>query len=295
LLIVETALSRALRRVAGVSSESEEAFLTREDLAMLVRRRQPDGFISSATETANAIMPGERQMISRILRFTHMEARQAMVPLVRVEAVPEEMTVAGVVEVVRREGYTRIPIFHSRIFNIVGVVHAFDLLEAPDRSHPVSEIARPVSYFPESTPLDEILVALQRTRESLAVVVDEYGGAAGILTMEDLLEEVVGDIADEHDVDEEVARIINQRTLAVSAHASVAELNERFGLRLPESDDYATVGGLVVQRLGHIPKPGEQLKADDVTISVARSDARAVREVTLHLERPLRLEQPRRR
>jgi putative hemolysin len=295
LLIAETALSRMLRRIAGVSPDSEEAFLTREDLAMLVQRREPEGIIASATDTANEIMPGERQMISRILRFTHMEARQAMVPLVRVEAVPEETTVAGVVEVVRREGYTRIPVFQKRVFNIVGVVHAFDLLEAPDRGRPVSEIARPVSYFPESTPLDEILVALQRTRESLAVVVDEYGGAAGILTMEDLLEEVVGDIADEHDVDEDVARVVNQRTLAVSAHAGVVELNERFGLRLPESGEYATIGGLVVERLGHIPKPGEQLKADDVTISVARSDARAVREVMLHLGRPLRVEPQRRR
>ncbi|HTT75122.1 MAG TPA: hemolysin family protein [Candidatus Binataceae bacterium] len=294
LLIAETALSRTLRRLAGVSPESEDAFLTREDLALLVRRRDPEG--SSATTTSDGeIMPAERQMIWRILRFTHTEARQAMVPLVRVEAVPEETTVAGVIEVVRREGYTRIPVFHKRVFDIVGIVHAFDLLEAPDRSRPVSEIVRPVSYFPESTPIDEILVALQRTRESLAVVVDEYGGAAGILTMEDLLEEVVGDIADEHDVDEEVVRVVNPRTLAVSAHAGIAELNERFGLQLPESPEYATIAGLVVERLGHIPKPGEQLKAGDATISVARSDARAVREVTLHLSRPLRPEQSRRR
>jgi magnesium and cobalt exporter, CNNM family len=234
-------------------------------------------------------------MISRIFRFTHTEARHAMVPLIMVEAVPEETTVAGVIDVVRREGYTRIPVFQGRIFNIVGVVHAFDLLEAPDRSRPVSEIVRPVSYFPEPTPLDEILVALQRTRESLAVVVDEYGGASGILTMEDLLEEVVGDIADEHDVDEEVVRVVNSRTLAVSAHAGVAEINERFGLKLPESPEYATVAGLVVERLGHIPKQGEQLKAGNVTISVTRSDARAIREVMLHLDRPLRPEQARRR
>lgn len=295
LLMAETALSRSLRRLAGVSPESEDAFLTREDLALLVRRRKAEEISAGAAAATDEIMPAERQMISRILRFTHTEARQAMVPLVRVEAVPEETTVAGTIEVVRREGYTRIPVFQKRVFNIVGVVHAFDLLEAPDRTRPVSEIARPVSYFPESTPIDEILVALQRTRESLAVVVDEYGGAAGILTMEDLLEEVVGDIADEHDVDEEVIRVVNPRTLAVSAHAGVAEVNERFGLQLPESPEYATIGGLVVERLGHIPKPGEQLKAGEATISVARSDARAVREVTIHLSRPLRLEHPRRR
>ncbi len=169
-------------------------------------------------------------MISRIFRFTRAEARKAMVPLVRVEAVPEETTLAGVIELVRREGFTRIPVFQERIFNIVGVVHAFDLLEAPDLSRAVAEVMRSVSYFSEATPLDEILVALQRTRETLAVVVDEYGGASGIISMEDLLEEVVGDIEDEHDVREEHARVVGPQTLVVSAQAAVAELNERFGL-----------------------------------------------------------------
>lgn len=286
LLAAETALSRWLRKIAGVSPEEESVFLSREDLAMLVRRR-PDEAAPAAASSADAILPAEQQMISRIFRFTRAEARKAMVPLVRVEAVPEETTLAGVIELVRREGFTRIPVFDQRIFNIVGVVHAFDLLEAPDLSRMVGEVMRPVSYFSEATPLDEILVALQRTRETLAVVVDEYGGASGIISMEDLLEEVVGDIEDEHDVREEHARIVGPKTLVVSAHASVAELNERFGLRLPEGAEYATIGGLVVERLGHIPKTGEQLKSGDMIITVSRSDARAVREVVITLDHPL--------
>lgn len=294
LLAAETALSRGLRGIAGVSPEEESVFLSREDLAMLVRRR-PDEAGPAATPGADAILPAEQQMISRIFRFTRAEARKAMVPLVRVEAVPEETTLAGVIEVVRREGFTRIPVFHQHIFDIVGVVHAFDLLEAPDLSRAVAEVMRPVSYFSEATPLDEILVALQRTRETLAVVVDEYGGAAGIITMEDLLEEVVGDIEDEHDVREELARLVGPQTLVVSAQAGVAELNERFGLRLPERAEYATIGGLVVERLGHIPKPGEQLKSGDVTITVTRSDARAVREVVITLDHPLPTSDSRRR
>jgi putative hemolysin len=294
LLAAETALSRWLRALAGVSHEEESVFLSREDLAMLVRRR-PDEAALPAVPGTDAILPAEQQMISRIFRFTRAEARKAMVPLVRVEAVPEETTLAGVIEVVRREGFTRIPVFQQRIFNIVGVVHAFDLLEAPDLSRAVAEVMRPVSYFSEATPLDEILVALQRTRETLAVVVDEYGGAAGIITMEDLLEEVVGDIEDEHDVLEEHARFVGPRTLVVLALASVAELNDRFGLKLPERGEYATIGGLVVERLGHIPKPGEQLKSGDLTITVARSDARAVREVVIHFDRQPPSSDPRRR
>ncbi len=293
LLFVETLLSRALRFVAGVPSEAESVFLEREDLVRLLHRRESD--TAHAAPPQDAILPSERQMISRIFRFSRAEARKAMVPLVRVDAIPQDTTLAAAVETVRRVGFSRLPVFSNRITDIVGVVHVFDLLEAPDLSHPVSEMMRPVSYFPESMPLDEVMVALQRTGENLAVIVDEYGGAAGIITMEDLLEEVVGEIEDEHDREEDVARVADPRTMIVMARAPIAELNERFGLRLPEGDEYATIGGLVLERLGHIPKPGEQLSAGGIAITVTRSDQRAVREVMLKLERPLRADLLKRR
>ncbi|HLX05517.1 MAG TPA: transporter associated domain-containing protein, partial [Candidatus Binatus sp.] len=220
---------------------------------------------------------------------------KAMVPLVGVDAIPEETSLAAAIETVRREGFSRIPVFRRRITDIVGVVHVFDLLQAPDLSRPVSDIMRPVSYFPESMPLDEALVAMQRTGENLAVVVDEYGGSAGILTLEDLIEEIVGDIEDEHDLGEELAKVINPRALSVVGRAPITEMNERFGLKLPEADEYATIGGLVVERLGHIPKPGEKLIEDELTITVTRSDARAVRELMLTLARPIRPELLKRR
>jgi putative hemolysin len=291
-LAAETWLSRAMRRVVGVAPGTESVFLSREDLARLLHRRAPDSY---PYEQHDAILPSERQMISRIFRFSRADARKAMVPLLRVDAVPNDVTLAAAIETVRRGGYSRLPVFRERITDIVGVIHVFDLLQAPDLSRPVSEVMRPVSYFPESMPLDEVLVALQRTGENLAVIVDEYGGAAGIITVEDLLEEVVGEIDDEHDHAEEIARIVNRVTLTVAARAPIAELNERFALNLPEGDEYATIGGLVLERLGHIPQPGEQLNIPGMTITVTRSDVRAVRELRLALERPLRAELLKRR
>ena len=288
----ETVLSRLLRRLAGVPAEAESVFLTRDDLAYLMRRRPGD---ASEQPHQDAILPAEQLMISRIFRFSQAEARKAMVPLVRVDAIPEETSLAAAIETVRREGFSRIPVFRHRITDIVGIVHVFDLLQAPDLSRPVSDIMRPVSYFPESMPLDEALVAMQRTGENLAVIVDEYGGSAGILTLEDLIEEIVGNIEDEHDLGEELARIVSPRVLSVIGRAPIAELNERFGLKLPEADEYATVGGLVVERLGHIPKPGEKLIEGELTITVTRSDTRAVREVMLTLVHPLRPELLKRR
>jgi putative hemolysin len=291
-LAAATALSRALRKMVGVPPDAASVFLSREDLVRLTQRA---GEVGEALPIADAILPVEQQMIRRIFRFSRAEARKAMVPLVRVEALPDNTTLAAAIETVRREGFTRIPVFRHRITDIVGVVHVFDLLQAPDLARPVSEVMRPVSYFPESMPLDEALVAMQRTGENLAVVVDEYGGAAGILTLEDLIEEVVGEIEDEHDAAEELARVLNRRTVAVLGRAPVAEINERFAIKLPEADEYATIGGLVVERLGHIPKPGEQVSVDGFTLTVTRSDARAVREVLLTLPSQLRPEQLRRR
>jgi CBS domain containing-hemolysin-like protein len=292
LLFVETLLSRALRWLVGVPSEAESVFLEREDLVRLLHRRPAD---LTLAPDKDAILPAESRMISRIFRFSRAEARKAMVPLVQVDAIPHDASLSAAIETVRRVGFSRLPVFSHRITDIVGVVHVFDLLEAPNLSHPVTEVMRPVSYFPESMPLDEVLLALQRTGENLAVIVDEYGGAAGIITMEDLLEEVVGEIEDEHDREEDLARVVNPRTLAVMARAPIAELNERYGLRLPEGDEYASIGGFVLERLGHIPKPGEQLSAGGITITVTRSDQRAVREVILHLERPLRADVLKRR
>jgi putative hemolysin len=291
LLGAETVLSRLLRRLAGVPAEAESVFLSRDDLARLMRRRPSD----ASEPSRDAILPAEQLMISRIFRFSQADARKAMVPLVGVDAVPEETSLAAAIETVRREGFSRIPVFRRRITDIVGVVHVFDLLQAPDLSRPVSDIMRPVSYFPESMPLDEALVAMQRTGENLAVIVDEYGGSAGILTLEDLIEEIVGDIEDEHDLGEELARIVSPRVLSVVGRAPITELNERFGLKLSEADEYATIGGLVVERLGHIPKPGEKLIEGESTITVTRSDARAVRELMVTLAHPLRPELLKRR
>ncbi len=291
LLYVETLMSRFLRRLAGVPPDAESVFLSRDDLARLMRRRPSD----ASEPPHDEILPVERQMISRIFRFSQAGARKAMVPLVGVDAIPEETSLAGAIETVRREGFSRIPVFRRRITDIVGVVHVFDLLQAPDLSRPVSDVMRPVSYFPESMPLDDALVAMQRTGENLAVIVDEYGGAAGILTLEDLIEEIVGDIEDEHDLSEELAKIVSPRVLSVVGRAPIAELNERYGLKLPEADEYATIGGLVVEHLGHIPKPGEKLIEGELTITVTRSDARAVRELMLTLAHPIRPELLKRR
>ena len=291
LLEAETVVTRWLRKLAGVPAEMQSVFITREDLSLMIRSLgdQPQPPI------ADAILPAERQMISRIFRFRNAEARQAMVPLVRVEAVALETTLAQAAESARHTGFSRIPVFDRTYRQHRGRAPRLRSPRGARLEPPGRRSMRQVVYFAESTPLDEILLTFQRTGQNLAVIVDEYGGAAGILTLEDLLEEIVGEIEEEHGSGEELVRVISPRALNASARATVTELNERFRLRLPESGEYATIGGLVVERLGHIPRPGEQVKAGEATLTVVRADARAVREILITPSRPLDIEQARRR
>jgi putative hemolysin len=283
LLAAETAFARLLMRAFGLAAQGSGPFITREDLALLVRARG-----ESQESGADPIRPAEREMISRILRFGDAEVRKVMVPLIRVRAASASASVAETIAIVGESGFSRIPIFEQTVLNIAGIVHVFDLLAAPDLARPVSELMRPVSYFPEVTPVRQIFLELQNRRENFAIVVDEYGAAAGIVTVEDLVEEVVGELEEERGDEVEMIKLVSPRMARVAAQVPVAELNERLHLKLPEGDDYATVAGLVTENLGRIPKPGEQLKLGEIIIRITRSDARAVREVTLVLPGPAR-------
>ena len=189
-------------------------------------------------------------------------------------------------------GFSRLPVYEGSIVNIVGVVHVFDLLEAPD-------LSRPVERDHAAGQLLRRIDAAGRDSGRPAAHRRKHGGGGGRVWRRrrhyharGLLEEMVGEIEDEYDEREELARVVDPRTLTVSARATLSDLNERFGLRLPESDGYATIGGLVVERLGHIPRPGEQLAGGRYHQSDARRRARRTRPILI-LDRPLRMEQAR--
>jgi len=160
----------------------------------------------------------------------------------------------------------------------LGIVHIFDVLQTgPEkRGQPVSEVARPAVYVPETMKAIDLLVELQAQGNHIAVVVDEYGGAVGVVTVEDLLETIVGDIEDEYDVEPSPIRNERPGVWRVEARTSVARVNEELDLDLPESDDYETVGGLLIERFRHIPGPGESVTVANATIEVIAASDRAI-------------------
>jgi magnesium and cobalt exporter, CNNM family len=229
----------------------------------------------------------EAGLVARIARFAGKTARDAMVSQVDVCAVADTASVGDVIALVEERGFSRIPVFHERLFNVIGVVSSLDLLGVVDPGRPVGSVMREPLFVPESKPLPELLATLQAEGRNLALVVDEYGGFVGLVTVEDLVEEIVGEIQDEYDAPREHYRRVAPGVWIVSARAPVTEVNERFGWNLPQGE-YETLSGLVLERLGRVPKPGDRIEVGRVRIEVTRATARAMQELRVTELRPRR-------
>ena len=216
-----------------------------------------------AAEEEGILEEDEGRMMRGIVDLGEMRVREVMTPRPDIVAMPADTTVRKAIEIVRKAGHSRFPVFRKSIDDVVGILHVRDLVPAWDEGRedsPVSAFLRPPFFVPETRWVAELLAEM-RTRTNMALVVDEYGGIEGLVTMEDLLEEIVGDIRDEHDHDDE-ALIATEPdgSWMVSGLAPVKELEILCGLKVPDKRDYDTVGGLVVATLARLPKVGDALQ-----------------------------------
>ena len=257
--------------------EERRAQVTRDELRLLLEAA-PEG-------SAPAIPEAERSMITNVLDFGDTTVYDVMMPLSEVTALPEDATLAEAIAEITDKQHTRIPIYRERVDQIVGVLHAFDLLsaEVAGRQGTVSDLARPPIFVPESKPTVDLLVELQRAGQQLAVVVDEYGGATGICTVEDILEEIVGEIEDEYDRGPSPIRLEGPGLWRVLAKTSIAQVNETMKISLPEGDDYETIAGLLLDRLKRIPREGETVRLGPITITIIGASDRAIEEVRIRV------------
>ncbi|MBN1337587.1 MAG: HlyC/CorC family transporter [Deltaproteobacteria bacterium] len=234
----------------------------------------------------DAIDADGRQMIRRVVDLADTTVEEAMVPLIHVEAVGDTVPVRQAAARMVKTGLSRLVVFHERVDATTGVVTHRDLLFASDPDGPVGSVQRRVPHVPETKRAQELLEEFQRDRQRFAVVVDEYGGAVGIITTEDILEEIVGEIEDEHDHEEVLLRRVGERTWIVGAGAGRARLEEGLGLVLPEGD-FETLGGFLIARSGQIPAPGTRLTWRAWHFRVQRATDRMVQEVLVRREPPL--------
>ncbi len=233
-----------------------------------------------ADET-ESLDPEERRLIRGVLSLTELTVAECMTPLIRVTAVNETATVGVAAEIASRTQHSRLPVYARRIDNITGLIHQADLLFLPEDAEVLAAHVRPVRFVPEMKRADEMFREMREGGEHFAVVVDEYGGCVGIVTLEDLLEELVGDIHDERDVVRPELEASADGTWRVPGNAEVATLNEMLPEPLPEPDDVDTVAGLVLAATGRIPAAGEQVSLGTWTATVEVADQRAVRRVVL--------------
>jgi magnesium and cobalt exporter, CNNM family len=260
------------RALARVFAEAPERDLDEvEELVRLLEMEKGSG----------AIDEEEREMIRGVIGLVDTTAREIMVPRIDISAVTADASLEEAVAVIVEKGYSRLPIYEESVDNIVGAVYAKDLLPymlRGDRPKSLAELARPPYFIPEGKKVDELLTELRRSQIHIAIVVDEYGGTAGLVTIEDLLEEIVGEIEDEYDVAATPIEKVGDDEAIVDARVSIDALNELFHVKI-EDEDFDTVGGLIYHTLGKMPGPGDNLSVDGLDFQVVSVMGRRIKKV----------------
>lgn len=275
LVFVLNRIANVSLRVFGVEPRDElQTVHTAEDLATIIAAGRQEGVIE---EFASRLLSGT-------ILFSERAASEVMVPRPDIVALPASATPADLEWVVTEEGFSRIPIYQVDIDDIVGFLHAKDLLSIPDDRYnePFDpDLIRQLMVAPESAPVRPLLAEMQQTGRHLALIIDEHGGAAGLLSLEDIVEELVGEIRDEYDEGEvSVRRIGEADWFYVPGSTRPDQLRHQVGIKLPEGE-YETVGGFVMDRLGRIPRRGDRIEYDGWVLRVRRMEGRRVAEVEL--------------
>jgi CBS domain containing-hemolysin-like protein len=266
--------SQVVLRTFGLRSARENVH-SAEELRMLVEQSEEGG----ALETQDA------DLLEGVFEFSEKNARDVMTPRTAIDALPIDATLDDIVALIAESRRSRYPVYQDTIDDIVGIVIAKDLLPilySPPRTFSLRDIARKVHVVPGSRQVEEVLSDFKRLKEHMAIVLDEYGGTAGLVTMEDLLEEIVGEILDEYDEPPEHPERASADIIIVPGATDVAELNERYGLHVPE-EDYTTIGGFIFGALGRLPTVGDRVAAGGAVFSVTEMDGRRVDSLAVNL------------
>ncbi len=269
--------ANALLRVFGVRLPDEaERVHSRSELMLLVQRAREMGKVAR----------DEQAMISGVFELTRTVAREVMTPRPDIVAVPHDTSFELLLEAIKQSGHSRVPVYRESLDNVVGIVIAKDLIPISSASErdgfDVTRVMREPYFVPDTKSIVDLLAELRRKKIHMAIVVDEFGGTDGLVTLEDLIEEIVGEIYDEHDIDRPMVVKAAGGDLLVDGGAPIDEVNEQFGLKLPV-EDYDTLGGFILGELGHVPKRGDMVQVDGADLVVERVDDRRVRTVRLRL------------
>ena len=261
--------------LAGRRREHVRHFVSREELKLVLQMEPEEADVTTQ----------EAEMIDKIFSLGETTVREIMVPLVDVVALPETATTDEAIALIGERGFSRLPVFRDRVLNVVGVVTVMDLLRRGATTPGIKDLMRPATYVPETKRVDDLLREMQRGRIQQAVVVDEYGGAVGIITLEDILEEIVGEIRDEHDRPPATIERLPDGAYRVAGRVGIQEINEALEWELP-SGDYETVAGMILATLHRMPRTGEEFRVGRYHVTILEADERRVGAVKIAPTRP---------
>jgi putative hemolysin len=271
-------LTWATRVVSGGRPDvARQTQIGTQELKLIVERGGEEGILEAE----------EEQMISAVIELGQRRVHEVMVPRTDIQTLEATATLEEVIDTIVSEGHSRIPVYRKSIDEIIGILYAKDLLpllKGDNQGLDLRKMLRPPLFVPESMSIDDLLHMLQRRKVHIAIVLDEYGGTAGMVTIEDLIEEIVGEIQDEYDVEEPMTERLSEHVARVDGRASVDDLADLFGMELgdlEDSDEYDTVGGLIYHRIGGVPKPGDEVRIDAyrLTLTVETTDGHRVGKV----------------
>ncbi len=262
---------RSLLRLRAAPDTTEEL---EHEIQELLEEGEEQGLISRH----------EERLINSIFDFRETVASEIMTPSAEMVLADRLASVKDLIRLITEEGYTRIPIYEDTQDHIIGILHAKDLLrfcvdDRDNRSGP-EEFFNPPYFIPESKPITELLREFQARKTHMAIVTDEFGGVRGLVTLEDIIEEIVGEIDDEHDQEERELRVVDERTVIVDAKIDIEEVEDHFAVTLPEGP-YESVGGFILHTLGRVPEAGTVINVPPLSFRVMTADPRRIRTVRI--------------
>lgn len=269
-------ISKFISRIFGIKITDNNIIITEEDIRSMVSVGEEEGIIEEE----------ERNMIHSIFDFGDSSVREVMVPRTSMYAIEGSKTLEEIWDEIIKNGYSRIPVYQERIDNIIGIVYIKDLLEIVMKKEfdkPIKNFIREAYFIPETKLLAELLKDFKKRQTHMAVVLDEYGGTVGLVTLEDLIEEILGEINDEYDNEEELIKKVEPNKYKIDAIIDIDLLNKKLELSLPEVEDYDSLGGFIYSILGRVPEAGDDLEWENVKLRVLKVDNHRIAFVLLEV------------
>ncbi len=265
-VLLVSSITNNLLRMIGVEKKARKQTLTREELKFLIH-----------TDTRGTFADQERkEMIRRVFEFGDTMVKEIFVPLVDVEVLEKGIKIEEAIQKIQACGFSRIPIYEERVDNLIGVIHAFDLLRTTPQDTTIDKFIRKISYVPETMQIDDLVQNMQRHHAQIAIVVGEYGGSVGIVTLEDSLEEIVGDIEDEFDeLSGELCHQMADGSYRINARMEIDEINEHLPFTLAEGT-FETLGGFLLSEFRRIPNIGETLEYEGFLFKIEEANDRSI-------------------